>query len=536
VEAEAGSISGTWTSVTDLAYSGGSARRTTVQGSAIGFTVSGTTEVGILTFGTAAGNTGGTISISVDGGAATTMSLDGRADTTLNNPALTRAPLVIPVTLPNTSAHTVTVSKSDAGAGEVVVDCVLIPSIAPPLITLNKCVTALSAGYNRYPAPQPTDTDVSTFNGYLDGVVTRFGVTDGSLVVLDPIGKGWDKNTMTCYDGQHPNDRGMEFFEDIQRKALLTMPFLPGTNYGTLIVEPGSVNPLAGVPAQVTGLTANEYSAGGTSIALSWTAPSAYPAITDYLVQWRTTTGPGAWQTFAHTASAATSMTVTGLTAGTSYDFRVAAINSSGTGAYSANVTGIPNIAIFVDNANRANNGSALGTSSSGTAWQVDGAASYFINDNSICSFKQSTVGLNYIDAGTGYPTEVKAKLRGLSTAVGNAVNTATVTGVDNGIVGRATDKNNFWMARVAAASYSIQKNVAGTVTTPTGGSTSVVPVPGDIVRLTFSGTTITLYVNGTQIAQVTGDSFNQTATRAGLWTPTSGGAYGGAFDDFIVS
>jgi hypothetical protein len=79
----------------------------------------------------------------------------------------------------------------------------------------------------------------------------------------------------------------------------------------------------------------------GTQVALTWSAPASDggSSITDYVVQYRTSTGPGEWQTFTDGVSTATSATVTGLTNGTSYDFQVAAKNGVGTGDYSGTVS-----------------------------------------------------------------------------------------------------------------------------------------------------------------------------------------------------
>jgi hypothetical protein len=99
--------------------------------------------------------------------------------------------------------------------------------------------------------------------------------------------------------------------------------------------------PTAGAtaPGQPTGLTAGTPTSSG--VPLTWTAPASNggSAITDYVVQYRTTAGPGTWTTFADGTSTVTSATVTGLTASTSYDFQVAAVNSVGQGGYSATAT-----------------------------------------------------------------------------------------------------------------------------------------------------------------------------------------------------
>lgn len=94
----------------------------------------------------------------------------------------------------------------------------------------------------------------------------------------------------------------------------------------------------ATAPAQVTGLTLG--TATTTTQPLSWTAPAnGGSALTDYVVQ-SSPAGANTWTTFADGTSTTASATVTGLTASTSYDYRVAAVNAVGTGTYSATATG----------------------------------------------------------------------------------------------------------------------------------------------------------------------------------------------------
>lgn len=87
------------------------------------------------------------------------------------------------------------------------------------------------------------------------------------------------------------------------------------------------------VPAAPTNVTG---SAGDTTVAVSWTAPSntgGYP-ITLYTA----TSSPGG---FTCTSNSATTCTVTGLTDGTSYTFTVTATNSLGTGPASSPSAGV---------------------------------------------------------------------------------------------------------------------------------------------------------------------------------------------------
>lgn len=96
----------------------------------------------------------------------------------------------------------------------------------------------------------------------------------------------------------------------------------------------------ATAPAAPTGLSATP--TNGT-VALSWTPGSnGGSAITDYLIEY--STDQSTWSTFADGTSATTSATVSGLTNGTLYFFRVSATNTVNTGSVSSVVSATPNV------------------------------------------------------------------------------------------------------------------------------------------------------------------------------------------------
>ncbi|NBV51266.1 fibronectin type III domain-containing protein [bacterium] len=89
------------------------------------------------------------------------------------------------------------------------------------------------------------------------------------------------------------------------------------------------------VPGAPTGVAGTE---GHRQVDLTWTAPASNggSAITDYVIEYSSNSGTS-WTTFADGTSTTASATVTGLTNGTAYIFRVSAVNAAGTGAASSN-------------------------------------------------------------------------------------------------------------------------------------------------------------------------------------------------------
>ncbi len=131
----------------------------------------------------------------------------------------------------------------------------------------------------------------------------------------------------------------------------------------------------ATVPSAPSGLVAT---ASNVQVALTWSAPASNggAAITDYSIQYSSDSG-SSWSSWAHTASTVASATVTGLTNGTAYVFKVAGINSAGTGTYSTTASATP----------VAGNGTILPSDSnivySPYNWNITGSVAQTINAGS---------------------------------------------------------------------------------------------------------------------------------------------------------
>ena len=76
--------------------------------------------------------------------------------------------------------------------------------------------------------------------------------------------------------------------------------------------------------------------AGSNQVTVDWSAPSGGDAPTSYILQYKKTSeSDSAYTTFSTPSAPTTIDTVTSLTNGISYSFRVAGVNASGTGTYS---------------------------------------------------------------------------------------------------------------------------------------------------------------------------------------------------------
>jgi len=187
------------------------------------------------------------------------------------------------------------------------------------------------------------------------------------------------------------------------------------------------------VPSAPTALTATP---SDSQVALSWTAPASNggAAITDYVIEYKLSSEPTTWTTFADGTSTTTSATVTGLTNDLSYDFRVSATNSVGTSAVSDTDTATPALsAPSVPQSLAALVGTSGQASLSWSAPLTNGGAA--ITDY-VIEYKLSTEPTTWTTFADGTSTTTSATVTGLTNNLSydfrvsatNSVGTGTVS------------------------------------------------------------------------------------------------------------
>ncbi|MEY3483002.1 MAG: hypothetical protein RLZ40_1045, partial [Actinomycetota bacterium] len=202
--------------------------------------------------------------------------------------------------------------------------------------------------------------------------------------------------------------------------------------------------------------------AGVGQASLTWTAPtqSGSAGITDYTIEFSSNNG-STWSTFNDGVSTATSATVTGLTNGVTYSFRVSAVNSAG----SSPASDVVRAAVGVPSA-------PTGLSATAGAAQV--------------SLRWTAPGQNGGSAITDYRVEYSSDTNSDWTVFADGVSTgttATVTGLANGVT------HTFRVSAVNA----IGTGAFSSSVTAVPWQVNVPSAPRDLVITTVMSTSISL-------------------------------------------
>ena len=166
-------------------------------------------------------------------------------------------------------------------------------------------------------------------------VERRAAITD-YVIQRSPNGStGWatitDGVTHDALHGHRPDQRGPLLLPGLRQDRAVTGP---GEQHRQRhpAHRPTAPRSLAAAPTNLSG-----------QVRLTWLAPASNggTAVTDYIIQ-RSPNGTTGWATIGDGVSTARSYTVTGLTNGTRYYFRVFARNAAGTSTASNAVSAIP--------------------------------------------------------------------------------------------------------------------------------------------------------------------------------------------------
>ena len=157
----------------------------------------------------------------------------------------------------------------------------------------------------------------------------------GYVVTASPGGKTCATSTLTCTVTGLTNGTAYTFVVSAANAAG-TGPASAASNSTTPRTVPSAPRSLTTAVAPTSGV-------GSGQVRLAWTAPSSNggAAITDYVIE-RSPNGTSGWTTINDGVRTTTTYTVTGLSNGTRYYFRVTAKNGAGNGPASTVVNTIP--------------------------------------------------------------------------------------------------------------------------------------------------------------------------------------------------
>lgn len=226
------------------------------------------------------------------------------------------------------------------------------------------------------------------------------------------------------------------------------------------LVNTAEVRTTSYAAGQVTNL--NTYGPSDTSVTLKWKPPSSGGIVSDYLVEY-SSNGGSSWSTFNKPISTLSMLTVTGLTASTSYQFRVSAVGAGGTGVAS-NVASASTVAAFTVSTIRLATLTGMtegGDTTNGYTYSTLGTVAGFASHGGASDKK--------------LPATVDG---GFSVVIGNTSNLSTMLGVMLSQV-----DSTYSDATYGYKFGEVDTPISGTIRAVTKSSTSSAPVELDLAR-----------------------------------------------------
>lgn len=324
----------------------------------------------------------------------------------------------------------------------------------------------------------------------------------------------------------------------------------PLDGVGTRVYGTGGTVYAATVPGAPTGLTLG--TATATTQPISWTAPASNggSALTDYVVQYKENSS-GTWLTFTDGVGTGVSTTVTGLTASTSYDYRVAAVNVVGTSSYTATSTGSTAAADGVSLPSLTGSPTVL------AHWDFDKASTITLSGSDIDEVATAAGGSYTLLTPGAMPTQATRggkKVARFASASSQYLQIASACGVNttNGctfvVVGHNTNptSGNQWFVEVAnSASLStrdryLMANITGTNGYRTRKASATASSDAQVGSAASADlfVVVSRFTGGSGVANqhVNGDSTPETSASIGVPTGLSHTTVGAAFFSSAIS
>ena len=240
---------------------------------------------------------------------------------TATTPTTTVAP-------PTATTPTTTVAPSTTTTTVAPSTTTTLPDTTPPTVTLARSAATSSSAPISFTVTGNEDINCAT--------LSLTAGTDFTLTNISTITSITQTSSDVCtiIAVSTATANGDAVVSTLTRASTFSIDDTAGNSQTVLAGSPQSVTvtrngePNAPVISSVT--------AGNAQVTVVWSTPASNGStITDYLIKY-SLSADGTYTTFADGVSTATSATVTGLTNGTAYYFKVAAKNSVGTGSYSA--------------------------------------------------------------------------------------------------------------------------------------------------------------------------------------------------------
>ena len=240
--------------------------------------------------------------------------------TTVAPPTATTSTTVAPSPATNTATTTTTTVAPSTTT--------TLPDTTPPTVTLARSAATSSSAPISFTVTGNEDIDCAT--------LSLTAGTDFTLTNISTITSITQTSSDVCtiIAVSTATTNGDAVVSTLTRASTFSIDDTAGNSQTVLTGSPQSVTvtrngePNAPVISSTT--------AGNAQVTVVWSTPASNGStITDYLIKY-STSADGTYTTFADGVSTATSATVTGLTNGTAYYFKVAAKNSVGIGSYSA--------------------------------------------------------------------------------------------------------------------------------------------------------------------------------------------------------